>query len=271
MYAVDLHTHTRFFHGFGPRPTAFDPVGVRLLSSVAARRGLDGVVLTNHDYAYRADSEGRSLDEAGGSHEGPFADGTGNSDSSGDHFDAGARDERRVAGTGGALTTVPGIEISTTRGHLLVIGPDPPRSTRPGSLTPEEAVDLAHDRGCAAVLPHPFRNSVVRESAAAFDAVELNGKTAKNHDAARALAVDRGLPVVGGSDAHYPFEVGRAFTRVDATELTPRAVVDAIMDGRVEPVVARPDAVQRIMGPAYRLVHWGKGHTTTGHRASDGR
>ena len=251
VYAVDLHTHTRFFHGFGPRPTAFDPAGVRLLSSMAAHRGLDGVALTNHDYTYRVGGEGQFLAADNATDGGSRARGSNDT----------APDASEQRDTGGEITTIPGIEISTTHGHLLVIGPDPPQSTQPGSLTPEEATDLAHDRGCATILPHPFRNSVVRNSSAEFDAVELNGKTGKNHDAARALAADCDLPVVGGSDAHYPFEVGRAFTRIDTQELTPRTVVDAIRDGRVEPVIACPDAVQRVLEPAYRLVHWGKGHT----------
>jgi hypothetical protein len=38
---------------------------------------------------------------------------------------------------------------------------------------------------------------------------------------------EQDLPTVGGSDAHYPPEVGRAFTRVDTNRLTPAAVVEA--------------------------------------------
>lgn len=238
VYAVDLHAHSRFFHGFGPRATAYDPLGVRLLAAVAARRDLDAVALTNHDYAYRRDGETRAP-------------------SPGEQFPTLSRS---------GVAFLPGIEVSTTHGHLLVVGPDPPRSTQPGSLSPTEAVGLAHDRGCAVVLPHPFRNSVVRESDAPVDAVELNGKTGVDHDAARALAADRDLPMVGGSDAHYPFEVGRAFTRVDVAELTPRAVVDAIRAGRVQPVV-NPDLLQRGLEPVYRLIHWGKAHTGTGRRS----
>lgn len=42
-------------------------------------------------------------------------------------------------------TFLPGIEISTTAGHLLVVGPDPPTHTRPGELDPTSAVEL----GCS--------------------------------------------------------------------------------------------------------------------------
>jgi len=59
----------------------------------------------------------------------------------------------------GAISTtplfIPGIEISTTEGHAIVVGPDPPSRTPPGELTPQAVVDLAHGADCAAIIPHP--------------------------------------------------------------------------------------------------------------------
>lgn len=157
------------------------------------------------------------------------------------------------------LTFLPGNEITTTEGHLLVIGPDPPERTAPEALTPSEAVELAHERDCAAVLPHPYRNSQIRNSDVGVDAVELNGKHTRTHPEARELAAEKGLPLVGGSDAHYPVEAGRSYTEIDAPELTPEAVVDAICDGRVEPA-ALTHPTDNLVQRAYRLVHRGRGH-----------
>jgi predicted metal-dependent phosphoesterase TrpH len=215
---LDLHAHTRFFHGRERAARAFDPVGHRLLVGVARRRGLDGVALTNHDY-YR-----------------PLGDPTGEE----------------------GVLSLPGIEISTTRGHVVVIGPDPPTRTRPGELTPREAVDLAHERGCVAIIAHPFRNSTIRETDVAFDAIELNGKHPRTWPLVREIAEARDLPLVGGSDAHYPVEVGRAYTRIDA-EPTPEAVVEAVRGGRVEPALADGPLARLVQG-GYRRVHRYKGH-----------
>lgn len=157
------------------------------------------------------------------------------------------------------VTGIPGIEISTSAGHVLVVGPDPPRRTERGELSPQEAVDLAHEHGCAAVIAHPFRNSTVRQSDASFDAMELNGKHADTHTHVRPLAEDRDLSLTAGSDAHFPFEVGRAYTRIDAEKLTPLSVVEAIHDGRVEPVY-QGGLFDRALSPLYRLVHEQKGH-----------
>jgi predicted metal-dependent phosphoesterase TrpH len=216
MHAVDLHSHTRFFHGHRRTGDLYDPVGFRLLAKTASLRGLDGLATTNHDYYT--------------------------------HFED--RNE---------FTVVPGIEITTTDGHVLVVGPDPPVETDPGGLTPAEAVEMAHDRGCAAIVAHPFRDSTVREADVGFDAVEVNGKHPRTREWVRDLSDDLGLPVVGGSDAHYPIEVGRAHTVIHADELTPESVVAAIRDGRVE---SRIDdwLPYRLIRRGYRVVHGRKDH-----------
>jgi predicted metal-dependent phosphoesterase TrpH len=223
VYAVDLHAHTRFFHGHERAADYYDPLGVRLVAGAAGMRGLDGVALTNHDYYRAFDFDGGRPGSGG-----PFA------------------------------ATIPGIEITTTHGHVLVVGPDPPTRTEPGDLSPAEAVELAHDRGCAAVVAHPYRNSTVREVEADFDAIEINGKHPRTEEWVRELADRHDLPLVGGSDAHYPVEVGRAYTEIEADELSAAAVVSAIRDGRVEPRVHR-GPFNRALRTLYRRVHEGKG------------
>ena len=95
------------------------------------------------------------------------------------------------------------------------------------SLTPTEVVSPAHERGCAAIIAHPFRRSDVYESGADFDAVKVNDKHPEDIECVRDLANTLSLPIVGESDAHYPFAVARAFTRIEALRLS-RTVVAAI-------------------------------------------
>jgi len=215
MYDIDLHSHTRFFHGFEGRPTAFDRTGFRLNVAVAHARGLDAIAVTNHDYY-------TSFDVATGD-----------------------------------LEIIPGMEISTTRGHLLVIGPNPPARTEPGALTPEEAISLAREHECAVVLPHPFRDSTVRDAEVAVDAVEVNGKHPQNAPMVEELAEQKDLPLVGGSDAHYPIEIGRVVTKIEADELTTDTVVQAIKSENTdyETVQRFPD---RYIRKLYSAIHWFK-------------
>jgi len=158
VYAVDLHSHSRFHHAHPGEPTDYDPLGLRGLALVARARGLDGVVVTNHDYVY-------------------------------------PERPQRIAG----VTLLPGVEISTVDGHVVAIGPDPPRGIEPDSVTAPAAVARARDRGCATVLAHPFRGSRAKDTAADFDAVEINGKNPGHAAATVELAADRDLPLVGGS------------------------------------------------------------------------
>lgn len=147
---------------------------------------------------------------------------------------------------------IPGIEVTTTDGHVLIVGPNPPTRTPPGELTPQEVVERAHVADCAAIIPHPYRHGSVHESGADFDAIEINGKHPENAQRIRDLGAELDLSIVAGSDAHYPFEAGRAYTRINAETLTPESVVEAIRDGRVEPRVRD--------GPSQRLFRWGYRH-----------
>lgn len=217
MALVDLHTHTRFFHGFDGRPTWFDQYGARLLVDVARRRGLDAIATTNHDYFERFDVDT------------------------------------------GDLTLIPGIEVTTTAGHLLVVGPDPPRRAKPNVLTPEEVVALARDRDCGVVLPHPFRNSTVIETDAAVDAIEVNGKRSASLERIEDFAAEHDRPLVGGSDAHYPIEVGRSLTAIDDDPITPEGIVAALRNGRVDYRIREyypSQFIRRVYGVIHRL----KGH-----------
>lgn len=154
----------------------------------------------------------------------------------------------------GNVAVIPGIEVSTNRGHVLVIGPNPPEETIPGKRSPQEIVEMAHDRDCAAIIAHPYRNSTVREVDASFDAIEVNGKHPRTRDWVKRLADEHSLPMTGGSDVHYPPEIGRAYTAVDVEKPTPENVVTAINQGQIEPRI--DDWLPyRLIGGLYRAIH----------------
>lgn len=64
--------------------------------------------------------------------------------------------------------------------------------------------------------------------------------------------------MVGGSDAHYPFEVGRGYTEVDTEEATPEAIVTAVKEGRVDAATGH-GRIDRALEPLYRAVHAARG------------
>lgn len=130
------------------------------------------------------------------------------------------------------LVLVPGIEVTTNRGHLLVLGVD---KAFPVNSDPGEIIEMAREHKCLIVAPHPYKGypkSLGDVSDLDVDAIEvLNSRFILGKFNARAvkMAENLGLPMLGNSDAHFVEMVGRAYTEIDA-EPSVEAVFKAIMD-----------------------------------------
>jgi hypothetical protein len=116
-----------------------------------------------------------------------------------------------------SLTVIPAVEVTTTEGHLLALDVREP----PPQADPLTVVDDVHDQGGLAVLSHPFDRlrqyyeTELAALAAAVDGVEVvNSRCVRPayNRRAREFAAEHDLPATGGSDAHFPMEVGRATT-----------------------------------------------------------
>ncbi len=110
---------------------------------------------------------------------------------------------------------IPGVEVSTREGHLLVYGTSElPPVHRPLA----ETLEWTRARGLVTVLAHPLRwtHGVGARLAAAASVSGVEAMNGHNREVANAraslLASSRGIAETGGSDAHLPGEVGRAFT-----------------------------------------------------------
>ena len=134
---------------------------------------------------------------------------------------------------------IPGVEISTEKGDVLVLGTDelPPRP-----WSPEAVVDYAKSVGAVTSVAHPYRlygmGNLARNYE--FDAVEVlngNSSTAANNEA-KALAKSLGLPGTAGSDAHQVSELFSVNAKIDAS-LSVEAVLKAIKKGFISPQAAR--------------------------------
>jgi len=135
---------------------------------------------------------------------------------------------------------IPGVEISTEKGDVLLIGTDelPPRP-----WSPEAVVDYAKSVGAVTSVAHPFREYGMRNLARnyKFDAVEVlngNSSTGANNEA-KALAESMGLPGTAGSDAHQVSELFSVNAKIDAS-LSVEAVLKAIKKGFISAQVTRP-------------------------------
>lgn len=135
-----------------------------------------------------------------------------------------------------SFDVISAVEVTTTEGHLLALDVAEP----PPNADPLTVVDHVHDQGGVAVLSHPF--DTVRQYyeadldalADAVDGVETVNSRCVRHrfnERAASFATAHNLPATGGSDAHFPMEIGRAYTRIEGDG----SIVNAVRDGRVSP------------------------------------
>lgn len=131
---------------------------------------------------------------------------------------------------------IPGVEVSTDRGHLLGLFVTKGIESRRA----EEAVEEIHRQGGLAVLAHPFERrrdgDHILPVASRLDGLEVwNSRADRKHRQANAMAEafarEHGLAPFAGSDAHVPQEVGNGVIRVEAEALTPEAVREALRRG----------------------------------------
>ncbi len=203
VFSIDLHVHTVL----GSADSSLEP---GMLAAAMRRRGLDGVLLTEHDRIVTS-----------------------------------AEVEAVCRQTPGLVLAA--TEWSTDLGHILVLGLD---RRPPGFYRAAELRDCVLERGGFMIAAHPFRyvlqpwhfrheplpaerRELSIEDAAALplfrhvDAIEsLNGNTTDEENRlAQAVAERLGLPQTGGSDAHAPATLGSCLT---VLEHAPACIDDLI-------------------------------------------
>lgn len=133
---------------------------------------------------------------------------------------------------------IPGIEITTSSGHLIVLDP---RTSFGANMPFLETVKTAVGDGSAVIIPHPtdpFSHGVgemaVKSSLTYSLPLEvMNASTLRRYNNSASELADRlNLAKLGGSDAHWAPIVGDAFTIVESPNNTMEAVLDAVKKGR---------------------------------------
>lgn len=181
-----MHTHTSVFS------TDSNLLPHEALTR-AAERGVDGVLLTEHDVLWPAERVAHLSEQVG-------------------------------------ILVLSGVEVTTEIGHVLVYGlTEPfPRITDSRRLR-----DYCDERDALMFLAHPARDPGLRVPRAAmelFDGVEgLNGCDGPlQNQSASSRGRTRPLPPIGGSDSHALHEVGTAATDFTAQIATLSDLMQAL-------------------------------------------
>jgi len=149
------------------------------------------------------------------------------------------------------VTVVPGVEVRTVHGDVLVLCTSAPDGDPPRRPSIPELAEWASANACILVAAHPYhpvRSSMggraLRENARYWAAVEgwnARGLPPFNWPALKA-AGELGLPATSGSDAHVIHEIGIAPIVLESEPRSPEDVVEAIASGGFRAIHGIPGA-----------------------------
>lgn len=132
-----------------------------------------------------------------------------------------------------------GEEVRTKRGELLALFIS---EEIPPNLDPLETIRLIKEQGGIVGIPHPL-DQIRREAMGPYaleiikqvDFIEgFNARTIFPSDNARAMkiAMEMGIPVSAGSDAHTPWEIGKVWVEMDPFS-GEREFLEALKRGKI--------------------------------------
>ena len=155
-----------------------------------------------------------------------------------DTIEGGIACAKRAEELGTDLIVIPGVEVMSSKGHILVLGVN--ENIEP-HLSPEKTIKRARELGGVVIIPHPFKltsHGIGYVEGLDIDAVEtLNSRCLDDrpNKKAKRAADSLNLPQVGGSDAHTPQMVGQAYTEIDVEDnpVDVNSTLMAIRQGKV--------------------------------------
>ena len=140
---------------------------------------------------------------------------------------------RTLAAAYSDILVIPGVEISTTVGDMLILGTE---ELPPKPWTPQDVADYAKSIDAVSIVAHPYRLYGMGDIAKTLkvDAIEvLNGgsSTKANHQA-KQLAKEMKLPGTAGSDAHQTCELFSVCSQIQA-DLNIDSILHAIQKNQI--------------------------------------
>lgn len=170
----ETHCHTVYS---SHRKRWFDALNTpREMIEASLRKGLDGMIITDHDTV------------------------------------KGGLAAKKIAREYAGFTVIPGAEITSGAGHILAVGIE---TNVPKLLSAGETIERIHELGGIAIASHPFSSRVrpsLREECLKTDAVEVFNAMNRGTENSQAqlLATENSRPMTAGSDAHWAKMVGTA-------------------------------------------------------------
>jgi predicted metal-dependent phosphoesterase TrpH len=199
MFKIDLHVHTLFGGDSIIKPEE--------LVSRSRHVGLDAVCVTEHHSYFLSDPFKKIAEETG-------------------------------------FPIFQGLEYRAKEGHLLIYGVKAEEEDLPPRLPMQWAADWTHDRGGVAIPAHPFQSwgangfsgNPILKLTNLFALEALNASLSFHENQMAVDAADcLGINCIGGSDAHGPSVLGRAYTLFPEPIRSEEELVEILRSGRYRP------------------------------------
>ena len=147
---------------------------------------------------------------------------------------------KKILGKNFDLIIIPGVEVTSKDGHILGLGVLEP--IKP-NLSAFETVKKIHELGGLAIAPHPlnpFKHSLNKNvvEKIGVDAVETANASMPHilQFKVEELAEKLNVAKTGGSDAHIPSSIGKAYTIIEVEEKSLESILKAIKDKKTTPL-----------------------------------
>ena len=214
---IDVHIHTTY---------SDSTATVNDVIKVAKKKGLDGVVITDHD----------TIDGA-----------------------------KEATSKASKLIIIPGEEVATIKGHILALGINEPISKWLPPENAISRIHKQNGLAVIPHPTLPFVDKLPRKEIRNLPINGIEVFSAATplawHYFRRGLALarDMGLPILAGSDSHFAETVGDAYTIVYAEDKEASSILKAIKQGRTD-VGCRPSKliykVRMIKNMGLGLLHF---------------
>lgn len=150
------------------------------------------------------------------------------------------------------LIIIPGVEVTTKEGHLIGLGISEP--IKPG-LSALETAENIRRLGGIIVVPHPMnplkhslsRDIIERVKPDALETVNASTPSVLHVKKVEELAKQMGYVKTGGSDAHIPSSIGKAYTTVEVMEESLENILQSIKRGKTIPVKEEETSLKEVL------------------------
>ncbi len=142
------------------------------------------------------------------------------------------------------IIVIPGVEVSTKEGHLLIVNTD---EEFPKNRPAQEIINMA-PKEALIIVPHPFdsfRKGIDKEvkNLKGYHALEVNARCLLNSFNKKVMKYKN---IVAGSDSHFINEIGNAYTIVEAKTI--KGAIKKIKEGKAKVFLKKRNLFERL-GP----------------------